>query len=208
VNIDTLVPSLYLCVETRSIKSFVCCLSHFRTWSGIICDFERPWENFWTQLWTALCDKHFPPSTGDISLWIASALSPFAHNRTLVFGSTLKHGRHFDNWNQPLNTCVRICYLDCHEAGLWCYLVLHIENQLHILQMLYFRLWPIYWLVLICWNISGECRHSVLATDGETSTFESQFFSTNTCLFFVNLPYLEIQRRDRKWGHRWECVLL
>jgi hypothetical protein len=23
--------------------------------------FERPWENFSTQLWTALCVKHFPP---------------------------------------------------------------------------------------------------------------------------------------------------
>jgi hypothetical protein len=23
--------------------------------------FKRPWENFSTQLWTALRDKHFPP---------------------------------------------------------------------------------------------------------------------------------------------------
>jgi hypothetical protein len=38
ININTLVPSLYLCTETRS-KSFDCCLSHFCTWSGIICDF-------------------------------------------------------------------------------------------------------------------------------------------------------------------------
>jgi hypothetical protein len=37
----------------------------------------------------------------------------------------LKHGRHFDYWNQPLNMCMRICYLDCHEAGLCCYLVIH-----------------------------------------------------------------------------------
>jgi hypothetical protein len=29
-NIDTLAPSLYQCVETRSIEVF-CCLSHFRT---------------------------------------------------------------------------------------------------------------------------------------------------------------------------------
>jgi hypothetical protein len=33
---------------------------------------------------------------------------------------TLKHGRHFHYWNQPLNMCMRICYLNCHEAGL-CY---------------------------------------------------------------------------------------
>jgi hypothetical protein len=53
------------------------------------------------------------------------------HNRTLLFGGTLlKHGRHFDYWNQPLNMRMRICNLDCHEAGLCCYLVIHIENLL------------------------------------------------------------------------------
>jgi hypothetical protein len=49
------------------------------------------------------------------------------HNRTLLLDSTLrKHCRHFDYWNQPLNMCMRVCYLDCHEAGLCCYLVIHI----------------------------------------------------------------------------------
>jgi hypothetical protein len=70
------------------------------------------------------------------------------HNRTLLFGSTLlKHGRHFDPRNQPLN--IRINYLDCHEAGLCCYLVIHIENLLRPLQLLYFHLWPIYWLSVV-----------------------------------------------------------
>jgi hypothetical protein len=32
---------------------------------------------FSTQLWTALRDKHFPPYTRNISLWISFALSPF-----------------------------------------------------------------------------------------------------------------------------------
>jgi hypothetical protein len=42
-------------------------------------------------------------------------------NRTLPFVSTLlKHGRHFDCWKQPLNMRRRVCYLDCHEAGLRC----------------------------------------------------------------------------------------
>jgi hypothetical protein len=68
----------------------------------------------------------------------------------LLFGSTnLKHGRHFDYWNQPLNMCMHICYLDCHEAGLCCYLVIHIENLLRPLQLFYFHFWPIYWLSLI-----------------------------------------------------------
>jgi hypothetical protein len=48
------------------------------------------------------------------------------HNKTLLVGSTLfKHGRQFDYWNQPLNMRMRLCYLDCHEAGLCCYLVIH-----------------------------------------------------------------------------------
>jgi hypothetical protein len=43
----------------------------------------------------------------------------------LLFGSTiLKYASHFYYWNQ------RVCYLHCHEAGLCCYLVIHIENLL------------------------------------------------------------------------------
>jgi hypothetical protein len=34
-----------------------------------------------------------------------------------------------------------VCYLDCHEAGLCCYLVIHIENLLRPLQLFYFHLW-------------------------------------------------------------------
>jgi uncharacterized membrane protein len=42
------------------------------------------------------------------------------HNRT-----HLKHGRHFDYWNQPLNMCMHVCYLDWHKTGLCCYLMIH-----------------------------------------------------------------------------------
>jgi hypothetical protein len=35
---------------------------------------------------------------------------------------------------------MRICYLDCHEAGLCCYLVTQIENLLHPLQLFDFHL--------------------------------------------------------------------
>jgi hypothetical protein len=45
--------------------------------------------------------------------------------------------------------CVSVCYLDCHEAWLCCYLVKRIENLLLQLQLFYFHLWPIYWLSLI-----------------------------------------------------------
>jgi hypothetical protein len=47
----------------------------------------------------------------------------------LILGSVLlKHGRHFDYWNRPLNMGMRICYVDYHEAGLFYYR--HIENLL------------------------------------------------------------------------------
>jgi hypothetical protein len=45
--------------------------------------------------------------------------------------------------------CVRVYYVDCHEAGLCCYLVIHTENLLHQLQLFYFHLWPIYCLSLV-----------------------------------------------------------
>jgi hypothetical protein len=64
------------------------------------------------------------------------------HNRTLLFGSTpLKHGHHFDYSNQPLNMHMRVCYL-----------VIHIENLLCPLQLVYLYLWPIYWLSLVHWR--------------------------------------------------------
>jgi hypothetical protein len=43
---------------------------------------------------------------------------------------------------------MRICYPDCHEAGLCCYLVVRKESLLRPLQLFYFHLWPIYWLSL------------------------------------------------------------
>jgi hypothetical protein len=42
--------------------------------------------------------------------------------------------------NQPLNMRMRVWYLHCPEAGLCCYLVIHIENVLRPLQLFYFHL--------------------------------------------------------------------
>jgi hypothetical protein len=65
-------------------------------------------------------------------LCIESMWPQKARNTTLLFGSTpLKNGRHFDYWNQPLNVFMRVCYLGFHEAGLFCYIVIHTENLLH-----------------------------------------------------------------------------
>jgi hypothetical protein len=72
------------------------------------------------------------------------------HNRTLLFSNTLlKHCRHFDYWNQPLNMWMRLCNLDYHEDGLCCSLVIQTENQFRPLQLSYFHLWPNYWLSLV-----------------------------------------------------------
>jgi hypothetical protein len=45
--------------------------------------------------------------------------------------------------------CACNCYLDCHEAGLYCYLVIHIEKLFNLLRLYYFHLWPIYLLSLV-----------------------------------------------------------
>jgi hypothetical protein len=96
-------------------------------------------------------------------------LSTKMRNRTLLFHSILlKHGRHFDCWNQPLNMSMRVCYSDCYEDGLCCYLVVHLENVLRPLHLFYFHLWPIYWLclVLILWRVEP-----LLCNDREISKY-------------------------------------
>jgi hypothetical protein len=82
--------------------------------------------------------------------WVLLRTKKKTHNRKLLFRSKLlRYGCHFDYWNH-----VRVCYLDSHEAGLCYYLVLHIENPLHPLQLFQFYLWPIYWLsLIITWNL-------------------------------------------------------
>jgi hypothetical protein len=43
---------------------------------------------------------------------------------------------------------MHFCYLDCHEAGLCCYLVIHLENLFRLLQLFYFHLCHTYLLTL------------------------------------------------------------
>jgi hypothetical protein len=67
----------------------------------------------------------------------------------MLFGITLlKHGRHFDNLNQPPNMRMRDCYVECNKDGLCCYLVIHIENLLLPLQLFYFHSCPSYFLTV------------------------------------------------------------
>jgi hypothetical protein len=45
--------------------------------------------------------------------------------------ASLRYGRHIDYWNKPLNMRMLICYLDCHEAGVCCYLVIQKIYYIH-----------------------------------------------------------------------------
>jgi hypothetical protein len=131
--IDTLVPSLYQFVESRNIEEF---------WL-----FSEPLPHLWviSETFTAKmaifppsCEPLYSSNTSHLKegtfvyeyplhrfLW----LSKMKQNKSLLFGSIFfKHGRHFDYWNRPLNMRMRICYLDYHEAGLGCYLVIHIKT--------------------------------------------------------------------------------
>jgi hypothetical protein len=94
-------------------------------------------------------------------LCIESFFLQKTHNRTLLFGSTLfKHDRHFDYWNQLLNMSMSVCYLDYHEDGLCCFLMIHVGNILRPVQLFYLHLWPIYWLSLVhVYPKSTQCHN-------------------------------------------------
>jgi hypothetical protein len=146
-NIDTFIPSPYQCVRTqhRSLFFFYYCLNHFRTsisTSSSLREFLDPVVNrFMRQTLSTINRRLFI-----INMFCIESFCPQkSHNRMLLFSSTiLKHGRHFDYWNQPLNMRMYVCYLDCHEAGLCCYLVItHRKPILDPLQLFYFHLWSI-----------------------------------------------------------------
>jgi hypothetical protein len=148
-NTDTLVPSLYQCVETQSTEVFwllsqppLHLVRHQLRLSNVP---ERISQPSCELLYTTNTSHH-KQETFLYEYPLHRVLLPTKmHNRILFFASTLlKHGCHFDYWNQPLNMHMRTCYLDCHEAGLCCYLVIHIENLLRQLQLSYIHVWPIY----------------------------------------------------------------
>jgi hypothetical protein len=153
INIHTLVSSLYQCVETCSQEVFRLCLSHFRTSVLTSSSSAKLLPCFSTQLWNALRNKHFLPWSWNISLWISFALSPFAHRKrtTERCSSVVQTSSTVAVLTTETNlwTCMFVCYIHCHKAGLCCYLVRHMYNLIRPLQLFYFHLWPIYWLSLV-----------------------------------------------------------
>jgi hypothetical protein len=112
--------------------------------------FAPRWNSFTQQTLPTVNRKHF--------FMNILCIGPFAHrkmhNRMLLFSST--HSSMvaiLTPETSLLNMRMCVCYLDCHEGGLCCYLVICIENVLCPLQMFYFHLWPIYWLFLVCYNV-------------------------------------------------------
>jgi hypothetical protein len=141
-NIDTLVPSLYQCFETRSVEIFFVVVS---ATSAPPFQPLRHQRNICHQGWTVNRKLFFMNI-----LCIGSFCAQKAHNRTQLFGSLLlKHGRHFYYWTQPLNMRMRVCYLDCHESGLCCYLSIHIENLLLPLRVVLLAFVTYLWLSLV-----------------------------------------------------------
>jgi hypothetical protein len=122
-------------------------------------------------------------------LFVESFCPQKTHNSTLLFGSTiLKHDRRFYYWNQPLKMRMCVLYLDCHQAGLCCYLVIHIESLLRPLQLFYFHLWPIYWLcVVVTVNHYEMCWCTIVSWPGQRLMCSPQrrkwFWSPSSLLF-------------------------
>jgi hypothetical protein len=134
-NIDTSFPSLYQCIQTRKHRSLLTAvLATFATRRASSATFERP-----ERISRTSCEPLYATNTSHRKQetflceyplhWVF--LPTETYIRTLLFSSTfLKEGRDFDYWTRPLNMRMRVFYLDCHEAGLCCYLVTDIENLL------------------------------------------------------------------------------
>jgi hypothetical protein len=117
--------------KLATLKSFDCCVSHFctsvSTSSSSAKRLSPVVNHFRRQTLPKVNRTHFFTNM----FWIASFRPRNSRYRSFLFGSKLcKHGCHFDYWNQPLNMSMHVCYLDCHEGGLWCYLVIYTENIL------------------------------------------------------------------------------
>jgi hypothetical protein len=122
--------------EPATQKSFDCCLSYFRISVSISSSSAKHVSLSCKPLY-ATNTSNRKQETFLYEHPLRRVIWPIkTHNRQLLFGSIpFYHGLHFDYWIQPLNMRTSVCYLDCHDAGLYCYLVIHIQNLLCPLQL-------------------------------------------------------------------------
>jgi hypothetical protein len=187
---DTLVPSLYERIETRSTEVLLSqplphLVGHHLLLSNVLK--INSWPTCESLYMTNTPHHKHKTKHKTFIYFINIFCIVVLPIKTLLFGSTLlKHGRHVDYWNQPLTMC--IWYLDFHEAGLCCYLVIHTKNLLCPLQLFYFHLWPTYRFPLIyltwavvkykCWmvkhglDILSEMMRSVKQDINNSSVLE------------------------------------
>jgi hypothetical protein len=149
INIDTLVPSLYQCVETRSIEVFGLLSQSLSHLVGCHLRLSNVLERI---SWRSSVPLH-ATNTSPVNkkkffmhiLCIEYFCLQITRNRTLLFG----------------NTTIAILTTKTSLPRLCCYLVIHIENILHPLQLLYLHLQIIYWLSLVLWvfnNVSSTVQ--------------------------------------------------
>jgi hypothetical protein len=131
-------PHLYECVETCSIEVF-CMLSqplpdlagHHLSLSNIL---ERIFDSvvnrITRQILSTVNRKHFFVNILCIESFCPQKRPTERYLSLAQSSSTVA----------ILTTEPSLCYLDCHEAGLCCYVLIHIENLLHPLQLFCFHL--------------------------------------------------------------------
>jgi hypothetical protein len=141
--------------QPRSV--FDCCLDHFRIWSGNICEIRLFLRKFLEPVVNRFTRQTIPNLNRKRLFMNMLYIEPFFPQKptTERCSSTVRSSRTVAILTTETSIWtwrMRFCYLDCFEAGLCCYLLLHIENLLYPLQQFYFRLWPTYCLSFV-WKV-------------------------------------------------------
>jgi hypothetical protein len=130
--------------KPTTYKSFDYCLSQFAPPFQPLCHSETL-PCFLTQLWTALCNKHFPLYIGNIR-YECPLHQVLLSTKNTQQNAVLQQYTPQTQWPfWLLKPASEHAHLPPRLSWSWmcCYLVIHIDNLLHSLQLLYFHLWPI-----------------------------------------------------------------
>jgi hypothetical protein len=100
-NIDKLAPRFTCASKPATQKSSDCCISHFGTWSGIICDFRTSLREILEAVVNCFTRQNLPTANRKLCFMNVVCIEFFClqktHNRTPFFRRTLhKLGCHSD----------------------------------------------------------------------------------------------------------------